>query len=249
MADTTKQRVFKLVKEYLKEKPEGARYSEIIDFLKSQLPGVPENTLHGSVWSFRQRIVNGEEKEVIIPERGIYLLSEYQKGELPFKEEIKIKEEDFYEKFADYLVNELEECTKAISLGGNRFQDKWGTPDVLGVYKFSEAEPIRPPLEIVSAEIKTDTTQLITAFGQACAYKVFSHKVYLVVPKQAESDIPRLESLCMRFGIGLILFDRNNLSDPKFQIRTRAVKSEPDYFYVNLYIQRLSKEDIKKLLG
>ncbi|CUU08741.1 hypothetical protein JGI4_02176, partial [Candidatus Kryptonium thompsonii] len=116
-------------------------------------------------------------------------------------------------------------------------------------YKFSEAEPIRPPLEIVSAEIKTDTTQLITAFGQACAYKVFSHKVYLVVPKQAESDIPRLESLCMRFGIGLILFDRNNLNDPKFQIRTRAVKSEPDYFYVNLYIQRLSKEDIKKLLG
>ena len=80
------------------------------------------------------------------------MLSEYQKGELPFKkEEIKIKEEDFYEKFADYLVKELEECTKAISLGGNRFQDKWGTPDVLGVYKFSEAEPIRPPLEIVSA--------------------------------------------------------------------------------------------------
>ena len=46
----------------------------------------------------------------------------------------KIEEEDFYEKFADYLVKELEECTKAISLGGNRFQDKWGTPDVLGVY-------------------------------------------------------------------------------------------------------------------
>ena len=98
MADTTKQKVFKLVKEYLKEKPEGARYSEIIDFLKSQLPGVPENTLHGSVWSFRQRIVNGEEKEVIIPERGIYLLSEYQNAitsKQTFKQALALKENRF----------------------------------------------------------------------------------------------------------------------------------------------------------
>lgn len=249
MIDSTKQKIFELIKEYLKEEPEGARYSQIIAYLKKQLPRMPENTLHHSLYNFKQRIINGSEKEVVIPARGLYILSKYQKGELQPKEETKIKEEDFYEKFADYLVNELEECTKAIPLGGNRFQDKWGTPDVFGIYKFSEADPIRPPLEIVSAEIKTDTTQLITAFGQACAYKIFSHKVYLVVPKQAESDIPRLESLCMRFGIGLILFDKDNLNYPEFQIRTRAMKSEPDYFYVNLYIQKLSKDDIKKLLG
>ncbi|MFN4219818.1 MAG: hypothetical protein ACK4GJ_02715 [bacterium] len=247
--ESVRQKVFSFTKEYLKEKPEGARYSEIIDFLKNKLPNVPTNTLHGSLWDFRQRIINGKEKEVTIPERGIYILSEYQRNNLQPKEEIKIKEEDFYEKFANYLVNELEECTKAIPLGGNKFQDKWGTPDVLGVYKFSELDPIKPPLEIVSAEIKTDKSQLITGFGQACAYKIFSHKVYLVAPKQAESDIPRLESLCMRFGIGLIIFDKDNSSNPGFQIRTRATKNEPDYFYVNLYIQKLSKEDIKKLLG
>ncbi|MFN3605357.1 MAG: hypothetical protein ACK4UJ_11675 [Leptonema sp. (in: bacteria)] len=245
-----RQKAPSLIKEFLKSKTEGAYYSEIINYLKEQLPDVPVNTLHGAAHDFRQRIVNGEEKEFIIPERGFYIFSEfYQEKEAFNKKTSKIPEENFYESFADYLVNELEECTKAISLGGNKFQDKWGTPDVFGVYKFSEADPIRPPLEIISAEMKTDTAQLITAFGQACAYKIFSHKVYLVVPKQAESEISRLESLCLKFGIGLILFDNEDGNNPDYRIRTRAIKSEPDYFYVNLYIQKLSKEEIKKLLA
>ncbi|MEM3830418.1 MAG: hypothetical protein QXP36_14585, partial [Conexivisphaerales archaeon] len=121
--------------------------------------------------------------------------------------------------------------------------------DVFGVYKFSDIDPVRPPLEIISAEIKTNTSQLITAFGQACAYKIFSHKVYLVIPKQAESEISRLESLCLKFGIGLIVFNNENAGTPEYQIRTRAIKTEPDYFYVNLYIQKLSKDDVKKLLN
>lgn len=247
---STRQKVFSLVKEFLNGKTDGAYYSDIINYLKEKLPDVPLNTLHGSLWDFRQKIINNEEKETIIPERGFYILSKYyQKETSEQKKSQKIKEEDFYESFADYLVNELEECTKAIAVGGNKFQDKWGTPDVLGIYKFSEADPIRPPLEIISAEIKTDISQLITAFGQACAYKIFSHKVYLVIPKQAESEISRLESLCLKFGIGLIIFDNENSDNPGYQIRTRAIKTEPDYFYVNLYIQKLSKDDIKKLLS
>lgn len=249
MKESVRQRVFRLIKEFLSDKPEGASYSEIIKFLKESLPkDVPEGTIHGSVWDFRQLIIKGKEKDVSILGRGLYILSEFQKEAEKGKREKKIKEEDFYQKFADFLVNELEECTSAISLGGNRFQDKWGTPDVFGIYKFSELDPIKPPLEIISAEIKTDINQLITAFGQACSYKIFSHKVYLVVPKQAQSDIPKLESLCMRFGIGLILFNNENPNNPEFQIRTRATKTEPDYFYVNLYIQKLTKEEISKLL-
>ncbi|MEO0288975.1 MAG: hypothetical protein ABIN00_05015 [candidate division WOR-3 bacterium] len=244
---STKEKVFNYVKEFLENKKEGAYYSDIINHLKIKLSNVPVNTLHGSLHDFRQKIVHDEIKEVIIPERGFYILSKnYHKEE---QKSQKIKEDDFYESFADYLVNELEECTKAIALGGNKFQDKWGTPDVFGIYKFSEANPIRPPLEIISAEIKTDISQLITAFGQSCAYKIFSHKVYLVVPKQAESEIPRLESLCLKFGRGLIIFNNENADNPEYQIRTRANKTEPDYFYVNLYIQKLSKDDIKKLLS
>jgi len=149
--------------------------------------------------------------------------------------------------FADYLVKELEECTKAIPLGGNRFQDRWGTPDVIGTYKVLGLGDIQPPIEIISAEIKIDTSQLITAFGQACAYKLFSHKVYLVIPKDADqTDIKRVESLCLKFGIGLILFNRFNKEDPEFEILTRAVKNEPDYFYLNKYLH-LIEDEAKKL--
>lgn len=253
MKDSMRQRIFKSVKEFLEARPQGARYSEIISFLKNQFSNTPENTLHGSLWEFRQTVLEGKEKDIIIPARGEYIHVKYQANfisrAVSKKEKTKIREEDFYNKFADYLINELEECTRAITLGGNKFQDKWGTPDVFGIYKFSEADPIKPPLEILSVEIKLDTSQLITALGQACAYKLFSHKVYLVVPKQAESDISRLESLCMKFGIGLILFDADKPDEPDFQIRTRAIKSEPDYYFVNAYIQRLDKMDIKKLLG
>ena len=30
-------------------------------------------------------------------------------------------------------MKELEECTKAIAVGGAVFKDKWGTPDVVGI--------------------------------------------------------------------------------------------------------------------
>lgn len=155
----------------------------------------------------------------------------------------RIKEESFYEPFADWLQNDLEECTKAISLGGNKFRDKWGTPDVIGKRESLKSDIIAAPIEIVSAEIKPDTSQLITAFGQACAYCIFSHKTYLVVSDASPQDeIARLDSLCQIFGIGLVLFDSNNPKDPKFQIRVRAVKREPDLFYANRYMKVIETE-------
>lgn len=117
---------------------------------------------------------------------------------------------------------------------------------MLGIYDFNRTDPIQPQSEIVSVEIKLDINQLIIAFGQACSYKLFSHKVYLVIPKDAEKDILRVESLCQKFGLGLILFDKNNFKNPAFEIRTRALKGEPDYFYVNKYL-RLLGDDLRKL--
>jgi hypothetical protein len=249
--ETSRFKIYLALKEILNDNPSGLRYSNIVKIIKERHSEIPVNTIHGTLWEIRQNIVKGKEKEISLPERGVYILSKYlttEKLQEQFQSEYKVKEEDFYKLFADYLMYDLEECTRAIALGGNKFGDKWGTPDVIGVYKFSEADPIKPPLEIISAEIKIDTTQLITAFGQACAYKLFSHKVYLVIPMNTEQDIRRIESLCLRFGLGLIIFDAQNPNDPKFTIRTRAVKSEPDYFYVNKYIQLLGHENIRKLL-
>ncbi len=244
---TQREKIIKKALEILESRPNGIRYSELFREIKNQLPEIPENTIHGTIWDLDKKI-----REIGKPERGIFVLKKYLKEgiETKLKEVEKtvrgINETIFYNSFANYLVKDLGECTKAIPLGGNKFGDRWGTPDVLGVYKFSETDPIRPPIEIISAEIKIDTNQLVTAFGQACSYKLFSHKVYLVVPNEAERDIGRVESLCSRFGIGLILFDKNDPQNPNFEIRTRAAKSEPDYFYVNEYLRRLG-EDSKKL--
>ena len=93
---------------------------------------------------------------------------------------------------------------------------------------------IKFPTEIISAEIKTDTSSLITAFGQACSYRLFSHRSYIVIPKSASpDDLARLESLCITCGLGLVLFDSQNASNPNFSIRVRAMRTEPDMFYVN----------------
>ena len=241
---TQREKIIKKAKEILERSPQGVRYSELVRQIHEEYPRIKVNDIRGSVWEFKRMTENGEIRDAVV-EKGLYILTKYLGEREATEGQIKIREEDFYQPFADYLVNDLEECTKAIPLGGNRFQDRWGTPDVIGIYKFSETDPIKPPIEIISAEIKTDTNQLITAFGQSCAYKLFSHKVYLVIPKDAEREISRLESLCLRFGIGLILFDRNNPEEPKFEIRTRPIKSEPDYFYVNKYLRLLGAEEKK----
>jgi len=84
---------------------------------------------------------------------------------------------------------------------------------------------------------------LITAFGQACSYKLFSHKSYIVVPKSSsQDDISKLDALCLIFGIGLVLFDNRNANEPQFEIRVRPLKHDPDMFYVNKYMGLIEKE-------
>ena len=122
----------------------------------------------------------------------------------------KVKELDFYEPFAEWLKNDLDEVTVVSSLGGAGLKSKWGTPDVVGVYKPLASDLIKFPKEIVSAEIKIDPQQPVVAFGQAVAYRLFSTKTYIAMPTTLTAeDQSRLESLCMLFGVGLALFDLN----------------------------------------
>ena len=66
------------------------------------------------------------------------------------------------------------------------------------------------------------------------SYRLFSHRCYLLIPASAPTeDLARLESLCVAVGLGLILFDGDDASNPRFAIRVRAVRNEPDPFYVN----------------
>lgn len=235
--------------EILAQEPPGVRWTELLRRVAAALPQMNPNGIRGALYNLDDL----KPEEVYKPARGIFRLLKFK----PTEEErdivaaqvpseavaARVHEEDFYAPFAEWIKDELEECTKAISLGGNRFRDKFGTPDVIGIRKPKEGDIIKPPTEIVSAEIKIDGNALITAFGQACSYRLFSHKSYLVVPGDApEEDLARLDALSRICGIGLILFDAKAPGKPDFQIRARAAKQEPDMFYVNRNMKLIETE-------
>ncbi len=243
---TIRDQITEKALEILDARPEGIRYAELTRTIAEANGSFKTNTIHGTIWNLDQRLAD----QVYKPSRGLFRLTKFRdpetdqlKDELVSKQPAKIKEEQFYEPFADWLQNDMEDVTMAMALGGNRFRDKWGTPDVIGKRESKRSDIIQAPVEIVSAEIKPDVSQLVTAFGQACAYCLFSHKSYLVVPNQAPQDeIARLDSLCQVFGIGLVLFDSSNPKDPDFNIRVRPRKQEPDLFYANKYMALIESE-------
>jgi len=238
------EKVIAKAKELLDAEPAGIRYAKLHAALHAALPDVKPNTIHGSLTKVRTTLPEYN------PEKGLYRSPKFTDSDdvLPLKggktpKQAQLKEEAFYEPFSEWLTNELQEASKAIPLGGNRFKDKWGTPDVIGVLRPRPTDIFTFPLEILSAEIKIDSAGLITAFGQACSYKLFSHRSYIVVPASSmETDISRLDSLCLIFGIGLILFDAQNPKEPAFKIKTRAARHEPDMFYVNKYVREVADE-------
>jgi len=139
--------------------------------------------------------------------------------------------------------NDLDEVTEVAPLGGGGLKTKWGTPDVVGTYKKRPGNVIDFPIEIISAEVKIDPLQPVVAFGQAIAYRLFSTKTYIAMPTtMTEEDASRLESLCMLFGVGLVLFELNK-DEPRFDIRVRAQRFSPDMFYANEFADRLKQHD------
>lgn len=242
---TAREKIISGALKILQLNPNGVHYSDLVRAISVEFPKIPVNTIHGTVWNLDARLPH----EVYKAARGIFRHVTFREKEVREEEQKlppeieKIKEEDFYKPFSDWLVNELEECTKAIPLGRNKFKDKWGTPDVIGKRAARASDIIKAPTEIVSAEIKADARDLITAFGQACSYRLFSHKSYIVIPKNSsQDDISRLDALCLIFGIGLVLFDTGNVNDPQFEIRVRPLRHEPDMFYVNKYMKIIEKE-------
>lgn len=213
--------------------------------LSEALPNIKQNNIPATLVQL-ERLAS---KEIYKPEKGLFRLVKYSTIDLPTPNEIvattkeKLTEQQFYEPFANWLVEELKDCTKAIPLGGSKFRDKWRTPDVIGVLKPWPTDVLQFAPEIISAEIKINTTDLITTFGQACSYLIFSHRSYLVIPnKSPQTDIQRLDSLCQIFGLGLITFDSSQPENPAFLIKTRAHTHRPDMFYANKYLKIVADE-------
>ena len=239
--DNSRELVRQKVVELLKSNPQGLRYMELHSLLSKTFPKIPSNTIHGALWT----ITTGPPKGVYKPTRGLYKFSSddivKDTDEPEPVQSTTLKEEQFYEPFSIYLKGELGECNEAVPFGGAAMGKKWGTPDVIGIYRPVSGDIVKFLPEIISAEIKTNSSDPITAFGQVIAYRLFSTKTYLVEPdNMAVEDRDRIEALCMLFGVGLVSF-KPNLKDPDFKIRVRAQKFNPDMFYVNAFLKQLDK--------
>jgi preprotein translocase subunit Sec61beta len=242
MAKLNQQAIRALAKKIIASHPGGIRYTPLTKAIAEPNPETPMNTIHGSVWNL-DTIFPGE---IIKPSRGLFqsVSAAEADDQLEVKQEVdtpsgKIREQDFYETFAEFLKTDLDEVNHAAALGGAGLKGKWGTPDVIGVYKPQAANLIKFSPELVSAEIKIDPQQPIVAFGQAVAYRLFSHKTYIAMPNSlSEGDQSRLEALCMLFGLGMVIFDLD-VKNPNYSIRVRAQRFTPDMFYVNDFADRL----------
>ncbi|TWB27558.1 hypothetical protein [Nitrospirillum bahiense] len=248
MPKLTTNQIKSRVRQLLGEAPDGMRWSEVARKIETESPETSPNTIQGSIQSLFK-----EARDITKIRRGVYVLIE-PPGEESGPEttdtvvavpagpgaaiETVLREDAFYQPFADWL-KELEEVTYAAAIGGNALGGKWGTPDVIGVLKPKKADLIKFDLQIITAEIKIDPSQPVVAFGQAIAYRLFSHRSFIVVPDIIGADnYDRLEALSILYGIGLVTF-KPDPREPKFSLRVRAQTIQPDMFYVNQMAKRL----------
>lgn len=126
MAKLSVQQIRERAKQIVQESATGIRYSVLVRRICEEHPETPKNTVYGSVWDLDTRFPDLIHK----PSRGLYL--PLHKGEFlspVVTELVKLpKEEEFYDPFADWLKNELDEVTVAVAIGGAGFQKSGGRP-------------------------------------------------------------------------------------------------------------------------
>jgi hypothetical protein len=239
--DEVRERALQIIR----KEPAGIRYQELVKRIRAENPATPENTIRATIWDLDKRYPDKVSK----PSRGLFVWIGGSRGATakvgPRAAGGRYDESRFYEPFADWL-RENDEVRVAAVLGGKALVRKWGTPDVIGVYKPLPAERFKFPQEIVSAEVKEATQDPVVAFGQAVAYRLFSMKSLVVVPTTiAKEDFDRLEALALLLGIGVVTFNPDP-NKPEFEFQVRPQAFSPDVFYVNEFANRLHKHDEAK---
>lgn len=245
--------------EILHEASGGRRWGQLLNDILAADPETPSNTIHGALQTLFAR-----NDDIVKVARGTYQLRKYVESQssaaiaednasanLPVEVEtashakVTLVESDFYPSFAQWLIDVAEEVNEAVVLGGSILKGKWGTPDVIGVLKPRAQDLLKFEPQIVSAEIKIDPGQPVVAFGQAVAYRLFSHKSYIVVPNTtSEDDIGRLKALCTIHGVGLATFTLDKAA-PDYTTHVLPAQASPDMFYANQMLRRLLEADPK----
>jgi hypothetical protein len=233
----TYRQIRERAKQIVFEHPGGIRFRDLRDQILAENPETNKHSVEGATINLADIF----QSEIRKPSRGLFKPANIGGDDavvLGDTEQVapsgtKIRELDFYEPFAQWLKNDLDEVTDVASLGGASLRTKWGTPDVIGVYKPLAGNLIKFPLEIVSAEIKIDPQAPVVAFGQAVAYRLFSAKTYVAMPSTlTEEDQSRLESLCMLFGVGkrfaaTLTIDDNVIGDLQNAVALKGTGKAP----------------------
>lgn len=253
MARLSQKEIQKRAFEVLEAHPDGIRWTDLVQEVGATTTDTPHNSIRGATHT----LVTTRASEIIKVARGFYRLAKYIDSEdkaalttdtgatpIPIKADtlktVTLTEQDFYSSFAEWL-EENDEATVAEPLGGASLGGKWGTPDVIGVLKPRAQDIFKFEPQIITAEIKAVPGQPVVAFGQAVAYRLFSHKVYIVVPSSTNvDDMSRLKSLCSIHGVGLVIFELNKES-PDYSMIVLPINATPDMFYVNSMLENLKK--------
>jgi hypothetical protein len=239
----------------LEAHPQGIGWAEILRAVGATSPETPRFSIQGGV----HHMLSTRTDEIVKVARGTYQLAKFVAADeaianaqdlatvaTPVKAEAPgaelLTEQDFYASFAEWLT-ENDEVTVAAAFGGSSLGGKWGTPDVIGVLKPRAQDIFKFEPQIVTAEIKAVPNQPVVAFGQAVAYRLFSHKSYIVVPRLTTSDdMNRLTSLCSLHGVGLVTFTLDK-EQPDYTVVVVPVVAAPDMFYVNNMLERLKASE------
>src|SRR3990172_5467164 len=105
---TKRERITLKSKEILAENPEGIKFSELGNRLRESFTGEAQGNITGSIWNLDTRFPD----EIYKPARGLFRLIKFNKEEvlppieLP-KETDKVREESFYQAFADWLIRDI----------------------------------------------------------------------------------------------------------------------------------------------
>jgi hypothetical protein len=249
VAKLNRQQIHERALKVLDTHPQGIRWSDLLRAVASDAPETPMNSIHGAV----HNLLTTRTDEIVKVARGTYQLKRYVDADNAATDAKTaeaatveaetpafgtVTEQDFYASFAEWL-QENDEATVAAALGASSLGGKWGTPDVIGVLKPRAQDIFKFEPQIVTAEIKAVPSQPVVAFGQAVAYRLFSHRSYIVVPNSTTSDdMNRLKSLCSIHGVGLVTFALNK-EQPDYTVIVLPINATPDMFYVNNMLERL----------
>ena len=254
-----RQQIHERAMEVLEASPKGIRWTDLLKAVETNATDTPHNSIHGGI----HNLLTTRTNEITKVARGTYQLAKYveaddaaakaEQAEAALAVVVAetassetLTEQDFYDSFAEWL-EENDEATVASALGGSSLGGKWGTPDVIGVLKPRAQDIFKFEPQIVTAEIKAVPGQPVVAFGQAVAYRLFSHKSYIVVPNSTSSDdMNRLKSLCSIHGVGLVTFALDK-AKPEYNVVILPVMAAPDMFYVNNMLERLKSSEPRLL--